>query len=76
MQNLTVLTSSSGTQLSWKDDILRNIAFAEVVLEALGDKREANKNGMVSVQELTSYVTANVLALTGGKQKPVAVTRF
>lgn len=76
MKNVTVLTSSSGTQSSWEDDKLRNGAFTEIVLEALGDPGDANKNGLVSVSEFVGYVTAHVQALTGGNQKPDAEVRF
>ncbi len=74
--NVTVLTSSTSTQLSREDPGWRNGAFTEIFLEALGSRADANKNGLISVSELTGYLTRHVPGLTGGAQTPGVEMRF
>ncbi len=75
-RNVTVLTSSDGTQSSWENKKWRNGAFTEIVLEALGRAADANNDGMVNVEELVGHVVEKVGALTGGKQTPQVEMRF
>ena len=75
-RNVTVLTSSDGTQSSWENERWRNGAFTEIVLEALGRAADANDDGMVNIEELVGHVTAQVGALTGGKQTPQVEMQF
>ena len=58
--NVTVLTSSSGKENSIENEKWRNGAFTEVFLEALGREADIDRNGVVSVLELTRYITAGV----------------
>ena len=74
--NVTVLTSSSSAELSRERDEWSNGAFTEILLEALSRKADTDANGMISVSELTGYLTRNVPGLTGGKQTPGVEMRF
>jgi WD40 repeat protein len=58
--NVTVLTSSSGTENSIEHDKWQNGAFTQVFLEALGQGADSDRNSVVSMTELTRYVTAGV----------------
>lgn len=74
--NITVLTSSTSAQLSREDTRWGNGAFTEILLEALGSKADSNRNGLISVSELTGYLTRNVPRLTAGAQSPGVEMRF
>jgi WD40 repeat protein len=58
--NVTVLTSSSGQENSIEHEKWQNGAFTEVFLEALGREADSDHNSVVSMTELTRYVTAGV----------------
>jgi uncharacterized caspase-like protein len=73
--NVTVLTSSSAEETSFEDDRWQNGAFTEVFLEALSHA-DTDKDGLISVTDLTSYITTHVPRLTGNKQKPGIEVRF
>jgi WD40 repeat protein len=66
--NVTVLTSSRGTEVSREDPQWNNSAFTKAVLESLGRAADTDHNGMISMSELTAYLSARVLELTGGRQ--------
>ena len=53
-----------------------NGAFTEVLLEGLSRHADENGNGMISVSELTGYLTRRVPGLTGGAQTPGVEMRF
>jgi WD40 repeat protein len=74
--NITVLTSSSKNELSREDPQWGNGAFTKIVLEALSSKADANRNGLISVSELTGYLTRHVPGLTDGAQHPGVEMRF
>jgi WD40 repeat protein len=75
--NITVLTSSSGTEVSREDDGARHGFFAEVVLNALTDPTaDINGNHLINAYGLANYVHTHVSALTGGAQTPDIVARF
>ena len=58
--NVTVLTSSSGKENSIEHEKWQNGAFTQVFLEALGQDADSDRNSVVSMTELTRYVTAGV----------------
>jgi WD40 repeat protein len=58
--NVTVLTSSSGKENSIEHERWQNGAFTQVFLEALGQDADSDRNSVVSMTELTRYVTAGV----------------
>jgi WD40 repeat protein len=74
--NITVLTSSTSDQLSREDAGWGNGAFTEIFLEALSSRADVNKNGLISVSELTGYLTRHVPGLTKGAQRPGVEVRF
>jgi uncharacterized caspase-like protein len=74
--NITVLTSSSKDELSREDPRWGNGAFTKIVLEALSSRADANRNGLISVSELTGYLTRHVPGLTDGAQHPGVEMRF
>jgi hypothetical protein len=74
--NVTVLTSSSADKLSREDPSWGHGAFTKVVLEALGRAADTSHNGMISSDELTSYVADNLRALTKGEQDVGIEMRF
>lgn len=73
--NVTVLTSSNADEPSHEDERWQNGAFTEAFLDAL---RHADKdrNGLISVTDLASYLAAQVPLLTEKKQKPGVEVRF
>jgi Integrase core domain/Caspase domain len=58
--NVTVLTSSSGKENSIEHRDWQNGAFTQVFLEALGQDADSDRNSVVSMTELTRYITAGV----------------
>ena len=76
MTNVTVLTSSSGTEPSREDLAWANGAFTEALLEALGGAADTNRDGLISVTELAQYLAAHVQRLTAGRQTPGIEVRF
>jgi uncharacterized caspase-like protein len=74
--NITVLTSSSAAELSREDPQWGHGAFTKIVLEALSSRADANRNGLISVRELTGYLTRHVPDLTDGAQHPGVEMRF
>lgn len=73
---MTVLTSSSADKPSREDAKWQNGAFTKVLLEALGGAADTNKNGVISMSELTDYLTAKLPPLTEGDQHPGIDQRF
>lgn len=74
--NITVLTSSLGSEPSREDKLWENGAFTEVFLKALGRQADSDQNGVISMTELTHYLTTGVPGLTEGKQTPGLEVRF
>jgi WD40 repeat protein len=74
--NITVLTSSSAAELSREDPQWGHGAFTTILLEALSSWADADKNGLISVSELTGYLTRHVPGLTHGAQHPGVEVRF
>jgi hypothetical protein len=66
-----VLSSSRGSELSWELDELQNGVFTEEILLALTTGRaDADKDGVVSVDELRRYVAGEVPKRTQSMQHP------
>jgi Caspase domain len=74
--NITVLTSSTAAELSREDPTWGNGVFTKIVLEALSSRADANRNGLISISELTGYLTRHVPGLTDGAQHPGVEMRF
>jgi uncharacterized caspase-like protein len=76
MSNVTVLTSSNGNEFSREDEKWKNGAFTKVVIEAFGKDADENHDGIISMSELSSYVSAHLPMLTDGRQHPEMDQRF
>jgi hypothetical protein len=78
--NVTVLTSSTADKLSREDDKWGHGAFTKVLLDALSGSAAAdidgNRNGVISMTELTAYVEKHLSQLTGGDQQLGLDQRF
>ena len=75
--NVTVLTSSSGDEVSYENADWQHGAFTKALLDAFGDAAaDINQNGLISTTGLVRYVTNRVLALTDGRQHPGMEARF
>jgi WD40 repeat protein len=66
--NVTVLTSSDADEVSHEDAQWGHGAFSKVLLAALGRDADTNNDGLISMSELTAYLSAKVPELTGGHQ--------
>jgi len=78
--NVTVLTSSTADKLSREDEQWGHGAFTKVLLDALsgsaGGDIDTNRNGVISMTELTAYVEKHLSQLTGGDQQLGLDQRF
>jgi uncharacterized caspase-like protein len=74
--NITVLTSSDGTEVSREDPAWQNGAFTKALLKALGQEADTNHNGRIDVNELTSAVGDELARLTGQQQTLGMEVRF
>jgi WD40 repeat protein len=66
--NVTVLTSSDADEVSHEDKQWGHGAFTKVLLEALGRDADTNNDGLISMSELTAYLSARVPEVTSGHQ--------
>jgi WD40 repeat protein len=77
--NVTVLTSSTADKLSREDEKWQHGAFTKVLLDALSgsaDDIDTDHNGVISMAELTAYMTQHLSQLTGGDQQLGLDQRF
>jgi WD40 repeat protein len=74
--NVSVLTSSSATEFSREDEDWQHGAFTKVLIEALGKAADENNDGMISMSELTAYLSIRLPALTEQQQHPGIEQRF
>jgi WD40 repeat protein/uncharacterized caspase-like protein len=74
--NVTVLTSSKGKEPSREDDKWQNGAFTKVLMQALSGDADENHRGVISMSELTDYVSRQLPLLTNGQQHPQVEQRF
>jgi WD40 repeat protein len=68
--NMSVLTSSTGNEISREDDTWNHGAFTKVLLDALGKDGDVNHDGKVWMSQLEHYVFTHVTDLTHGQQHP------
>src|SRR5262249_14699921 len=71
VNNVTVLTSSLADKLSREDKKWGHGAFTKVLLDALSGAAEVDtdRNGVISMTELTAYIAEQLPRLTGGDQQ-------
>jgi WD40 repeat protein len=75
--NITVLTSSNGSQVSREDPAWEHGAFTKELLDAFNDPAaDINHNGLISTNGLAAYLSARVASLTGGAQTPGMEIRY
>jgi WD40 repeat protein len=76
--NVTVLTSSTADKISREDDKWQHGAFTKVFLDGLssGDEIDADRNGVISMAELTAYMKKHLFELTNGDQQLGLEQRF
>jgi Caspase domain len=75
--NVTVLTSSMVDKNSQEDDQWQHGAFTKVLLDALSSSAaDTDRNGAISMDELTTYVGDHLSQLTGGAQQLGVDLRF
>jgi hypothetical protein len=75
--NITVLTSSTGQEVSFEDDKWQHGAFTRALLDALNDPTaDTDRVGLINAAALAHYVARDVSSLTAGKQNPVMEVRF
>ena len=75
--NVTVLTSSKADKLSREDEAWRHGAFTKVLLDALSDDDvDTDRNGVISMSDLTAYMEKRLDLLTGGDQQLGVEQRF
>jgi hypothetical protein len=74
--NVTVLTSSTGTEISREDEKWNHGAFTKVLLDALGKDGDVYQGGFIWMTQLTHFVVTHVSDLTEGQQHPGVEQRF
>jgi WD40 repeat protein len=75
--NVTVLTSSKADKLSREDEKWGHGAFTKVLLDALSaDDIDTDRNGVISMTDLSNYMEKNLDRLTDGDQQLGLNLRF
>ena len=77
--NVTVLTSSKADKLSREDEAWQHGAFTKVLLDALSADDidiDPDRNGVISMTDLTAYMEKRLDLLTGGDQQLGVEQRF
>jgi uncharacterized caspase-like protein len=75
--NVSVLTSSTGAEVSFEKSELQHGAFTKALLDAFDDpEADVNKNGLITPTALAAYVENRVPMLTGDKQHPGMEVRY
>jgi hypothetical protein len=75
--NVTVLTSSKGSETSEERDTWQHGAFTKALLDAFNDPAaDINHNGLISTTGLANYLMKRVPDLTDGRQTPGIELRF
>lgn len=66
LPNVAVLTSSDSASPSFERDDWQNGAFTKVLLGALGQDGDSDHDGLISMTELTAYLSEHLPRLTRG----------
>jgi WD40 repeat protein len=75
--NVTVLTSSKGSETSEERESWGHGAFTKALLDSFNDPAaDTNRNGLISTTGLATYLNRRVPTLTDGKQTPGMEVRF
>ena len=77
MNNVTVLTSSTADKVSREDEKWQHGGFTKVLLDALSaDDIDTDRNGVISMTELTEYIGRHLDELTDHNQQLGINLRF
>jgi hypothetical protein len=77
INNVTVLTSSRADKVSREDEKWQHGAFTKVLLDALSaDDIDTDRNGVISMTDLSNYMEKNLHRLTDGDQQLGLNLRF
>jgi WD40 repeat protein/uncharacterized caspase-like protein len=68
---IVVYAASQAVELAHEDSVGQHGAFAEALIEAIGQGKGANPDGRITADLLHFYVVERVRALTNGAQHPV-----
>jgi WD40 repeat protein len=75
--NVSVLTSSTGPEVSYETPELQHGAFTKALLDAFDDPAaDVNRNGLITPTGLAAYIENRVPMLTGDKQHPGMEVRY
>jgi hypothetical protein len=75
--NVSVLTSSTGSEVSYETPELQHGAFTKALLDAFDDPTaDVNRNGLITPTGLAAYIENRVPMLTGDKQHPGMEVRY
>jgi uncharacterized caspase-like protein len=76
--NVTVLTSSTADKVSQENEKWGHGAFTQALLDALSASNEVdtNRDGVISMSELTAYMQKHLTELTAGDQQLGLDQRF
>jgi murein DD-endopeptidase MepM/ murein hydrolase activator NlpD len=66
-----IMTASSANEVSTEDDKLQHGVFTFYLLQGLAGAADADKDGLITVDELYHYVSVQVPRATGQEQHPV-----
>jgi hypothetical protein len=66
-----LLMSSKSDETSLESSGLRQGVFSHFLIRGLKGEADANKNGLISIEEMYQYVLENVRTYTGNRQSPV-----
>jgi len=68
---IVAMCSSTGREFSLENNEFRQGTFTLAIIEGISGKADFNKDGVVYLDELDTYVTDRVKTLTRGQQHPV-----
>ena len=75
--NVSVLTSSTGPEVSYETPELEHGAFTKALLDAFDDPAaDINRNGLISPTGLANYIGSRVPMLTGDRKHPGMEVRY
>ncbi|WP_116124274.1 caspase family protein [Lewinella sp. IMCC34183] len=71
-----LMMSSRGEEISMEDGGLRSGVFSHYLIRGMKGEADANKDGMVSIEELFTYVHREVRGYTGNLQTPTLTGNY
>ncbi|MEO0042124.1 MAG: hypothetical protein RL329_1572, partial [Bacteroidota bacterium] len=74
--NIVVMMSSRSNETSIEGAALKQGAFAYYLVKGLKGEADIDKNKAITISELFSYVSKNVIAFAHGAQHPILTGRF